>query len=168
MIWTQSVILFIIHEIFSSEKNYNHRINFRVCSGYHLVQQRAIRVRAGTRTENNADPDVLGEASASTSPFVPVNMIAAIIMEQNIEDAYIDDRDNNNRPVASSSSEYVRYVIAHEVGHHLSLEDDATGKYNISPGLNGQATSVMSYTMYLDQMSSVFHSRHRPVYDLTP
>ena len=144
-----------VHEM-SSKKD--RKMNYRVCSGYHKMLQRAVLVREGTTTENRNAPGTYGHAYPYVgvySPNIPANMVQAIIYRTNIRND-LEDQQIAGRPHISES-EVVRIVIAHEIAHHMHVNE-----------YYGDTASAMRSTKYLDEKRGVFPAHlHNREYELT-
>ena len=149
---------FVFHSIRENEMGSEREMNHRVCSGYHKMLQRAVRVRAGTSTENKNASGAYGHAYSFGhlySPNIPANMVQAIIYRTNIRND-LEDQQIAGRPHISES-EVVRIVIAYEIAHHMHVNE-----------YYGDTPSAMRRTKYLDEKRGVFPAHlHNHEYELT-
>lgn len=149
---------FAFHRIRAQEMGSQRQMNHRVCSGYQKMLQRAVRVRVGTENENDLT-DAYGEAfpfGHLYSPNIPANMVQAIIYTINIENDRQKQQEQLGRPYISQS-EIVKIVIAHEVAHHMHVNEYYSA-----------TDSAMRRTTYLDQKRGVFPAHlHNSEYELT-
>ncbi|MYB96363.1 hypothetical protein F4054_09115 [Candidatus Poribacteria bacterium] len=148
----------IVHAVSITLETPNKRkMNYQICSGYHKMMQRAVLVRAGTQTENDLT-NHYGHAYSFGhlySPNIPANMVQAIIYTFNIADD-LQTQQEEGRP-HTSLSEIVKIVIAHEIAHHMHVDD-----------YYGNVDSAMRRTTYLDQKRGVFPAHlHNREYELT-